>query len=332
VKKMTEKIFIKNIKKNDRVNEVFYVEDKSLKTDRNNKFYLDLVLKDKTGSVNSKVWNKAEEAGEVFSKGDFILIGGIADEFNEKLQINIDSNSIRKIDREQVDLSQFVEILDPEQSKHYMDKLIEIIEKIEDPHIKKLLNSFFSDPDFGKIFMRCPAARSIHHDFLGGLLKHTFYMLVIAKRIVPLYKGVSFDLVAAGIILHDIGKIEELKADISIEYTDEGKLLGHPVIGILMVRDKIKKIPGFPKKLAYLIEHILLSHHGQADFGALKPPLFREAMLVHLIDTIDSKMEIMNKSLGNTEKGEFWSEKCWAINDKNLLRVDRFLSDDQDSE
>lgn len=326
---MSTKTFIENFQTNQKITEVFYVSEKSLKSSRNGRPYLDLVLKDRTGSIVSKIWENVEKLSQTFSKGDFVKVAGIIQEYQDKPQLKIDI--ITPVEAGKVDKTEFVDSLGQDKVEKYWTKLTEYMDEIKDPHIKKLMDSFFKDPEFQIIFMDNPAARHVHHDMLGGLLKHTFTMLAIGRFLAKIYRDINYDLLAAGIVLHDIGKVRELITDVAIEYSDEGKLLSHSIIGLMMVREKINGIEGFPEKTAQLLEHIIISHHGKPEFGAMKIPLFKEAMLVHLIDSIDSRMEIMDKQYRKMDEGDLWSEKCWAIDNQSLLRIDRFLDAPRDS-
>lgn len=322
---MSTKTFIENLKTNQKITEILYVSEKSLKSSRNGRPYLDLVLKDRSGSIVSKIWENVEKLSQTFSKGDFVKVTGIVQEYQDKPQLKIDQ--ILPVVHKDVDRSEFVDALGREVVEKYWAKMTEYLDEIKDPFIRKLMDSFFKDPQFQILFIDNPAARHVHHDLLGGLLKHTFTMLAIGRFLAKIYKDINYDLLAAGIVLHDIGKVRELLTDVAIEYSDEGKLLSHSIIGLLMVREKIDRIEGFPEKTAQLLEHIIISHHGKPEFGASKIPLFKEAMLVHLIDSIDSRMEIMDKQYRKMEEGDLWSEKCWAIDNQSLLRIDRFLNE-----
>jgi 3'-5' exoribonuclease len=319
---MTEKIFINNyINGMELRDEILFVEEKSLKIGKRG-HYLDLLLKDKTGTINSKVWDKVDELNALFAKGDFISIQGIVEKFNEKPQLRV--VSLNRVDNNIINPLDFMECIHPDQVEYYFNRILEVVEKINNPYLKKLLYSFFNDPEFVLKFKKCPAAKSLHHAQIGGLVKHVSYMLALANRIASLYKVLNTDLLYTGVIFHDIGKILELEADSVISYTTEGEMIGHSVLGTHMVKERSLQIPGFPVNLMYLLEHIILSHHGLPEYGAVKIPQFREAWILHLIDNIDAKMEIMNSYISKIPNGEMWSEKCWALNETRLLKIDQF--------
>lgn len=316
-----EKKFIENFIVEQEIEEVFYVEEKFQKVARNGKVYLDLLLRDRTGKIRAKKWDWDEEKEENFEQKQFVVIKALVESYKDNLQLNV--ISIRKIDQSLVDVENFIASLSREQVETYFKTVLKILDEVENPYVRQLLDSFFRDPDFVEKFLKCPAAREIHHEMLGGLVKHVSYMLAIARFLAKkIYKDLDYDLLIAGIALHDIGKVEELSANMVIDYTLKGELIGHAVLGVNMVRDRIKQIPDFPEDLALLIEHMLLSHHGQADYGAVRVPRFKEAMLLHLIDSIDAKMEIMSKSLKAVPENEIWSQRCWPIENRKLLKID----------
>ncbi len=322
---MNTKTFIEDFKANQRIEEILFLAEFSLKTTQKGKEYLDLVLSDRTGKIPGKIWDKLDRVSEGIKKGDFVRVAGVVQEYRENLQIKVDS--MTGIPRDQLKMEDFIESLEQEKIETYLKKFKVYIDEISDPYLKALLDSFFQDIQFQTSFIQHPAAQSIHHEYLGGLLEHTLTMLAIGRYLAKIYKDIDNDLLAAGIILHDIGKMRELEADVTVEYTHQGRLLGHSIIGLEMIREKTRQIPGFPAQLVQLLEHILISHHGTAEFGATKPPLFREAMLVHLIDTIDARMKIMEKYLRKVPADEMWSEKCWPVENQKLLRIDRYLED-----
>lgn len=327
---MSDKLFINDFREGKEINETFYVEEKNRKETREGKPFLDLLLRDKTGCIPSVMWDGVDKAFITFSRGDFIRATGLVKSYKDKLQLSV--NRIEKVEAGEINRLDFIDSLPPEQIETYSTELLKYVEEIQDPFIKKLLDSFFQDFHFYPQYFECPAAKNVHHDKLGGLLKHTVYMARVAKRLTSVYKNLNNDLLMAGVILHDIGKVRELRSDVSIDYTEEGQLIGHCIIGIKLMRERIAGIPDFPENLAFLLEHIFLSHHGESEFGAVKKPCFKEAMLVHLIDLIDSKMEIMDKALRETGEGGLWSDKCWALDNLRLMRIDRFLSNSENTE
>jgi 3'-5' exoribonuclease len=325
---MPEKIFINNFIPGQEIEEeVLFVEEKVLKTARNGRPYIDLNLKDKTGNISSKIWDRVEDLDPSFAKGDFVIVRGAVEVYQDKLQLKV--LSLDKTDAEQVNLDDFVDSIPAEHIEAYFLRIAKCVDDMENPYLKKLMKSFLDDDEFVGKFKKCPGAKSVHHAAVGGLVKHTSFMLETAKFLAHLYKVLDADLLYTGVILHDIGKMRELQVNTSISYSIEGEMLGHAVIGLEMVREKAAGIPDFPENLRVVVEHMLLSHHGQAEFGALRTPLFREAWMLHLIDLIDSKMEIMTKHMRDTSETGVWTEKCWAIENSKLLILERYLNADR---
>jgi 3'-5' exoribonuclease len=196
------------------------------------------------------------------------------------------------------------------------------------PWLKKLLASVVEDPDISPKLKRAPAAMTMHHAYLGGLLEHMVSLCGLAKRIEQHYPEVDADLLLAGIVLHDIGKIEELNYSRAIRYTTEGELLGHIVIGLGIVQRKIEAIPNFPRPLAAVVEHLIVSHHGEYEFGSPKLPVVREAVLLHHLDDLDSKMAAMRATLSEPKGEDAWTARNPALR-RNLLRAEDFLGSDE---
>jgi 3'-5' exoribonuclease len=204
-----------------------------------------------------------------------------------KMQVVI--QDLKKVDENLVDLSDFLPVSKRSQAdmRHELDQ---ILDSLTDRYIAALLRSFFDDPEFFALYSKAPAAKAMHHVFLGGLLEHSLAVVGLAVDVAARYPQVNRDLLICGALLHDIGKVAELSYRRSFDYTDEGKLLGHIVIGVQMVEDHVRQIDGFPAELSMLIKHLLLSHHGQYDFGSPKRPKFLEAVILNFIDDLDSKI------------------------------------------
>jgi 3'-5' exoribonuclease len=208
-------------------------------------------------------------------------------------------------------------------------ELTAAIEGIGNPHLLALLRAVFNDPAIARLFQIAPAAKMIHHAFLSGLLEHVLSMSALARAAADHYRYVDRDLLLTGVLLHDLGKIHELTYDRSFGYSDEGQLVGHIAIGLRILHEKLVGLPDFPPKLRALVEHLVLSHHGQLEFGSPRVPLFPEAMLLHQLDNLDSKMETMR---GLLERDRL-VDGCWtgysSALERAVLKKDRYLSDDQ---
>ena len=280
-------IFVKDIKENIRIEAMFLVKDKNNGITKNGKPYLTLNLSDKTGEVRGQVWDNAEKFGQLFSQGDVIAVNAYSILYRGDIQLNI--NSIQKTESSDIVLSDFLPVseLDPEKT---FNELISFVESVKNIHLKKLLNSVLDDSKIVAAFKISPAAKKIHHDYLGGLLEHTLNVVRLSDSLSKYYKNINRDILIAGAILHDIGKIHELSYDKNFNYTDRGRLIGHIVIGVEIISEKIKSLQGFPEDLANIIKHLILSHHGEYVFGSPKRPKTLEAFLLSYSDDIDARM------------------------------------------
>ncbi len=285
------KVFIQDLQENQNIDSLFLVQDKRVLETRNGKPYLRIRLQDKTGEIEGRVWEQANEYARHFKINDYVRVKGIITQFQGELQINV--SSIHKVPVEKVNPEDFLPVgkKDIEEMTQSLKKLIE---SLEDPDYKALLSAFFDDEGFMKTFARSPAAKSMHHAWIGGLLEHTLSIARIAERIVRHYdkEGLPLnrDLLITGAVLHDVGKTKELASMPSFEYTTEGKLIGHLVIGVEMIDNIAAKIPGFPEKKLQQIKHLILSHHGDYAFGSPKLPMTLEAIALHFIDNLDAKL------------------------------------------
>ncbi len=280
-------IYVDQIKERERIESIFLVRDKITAMAKNGKPYMTLKLMDRTGEVEGRIWDRVDEFSRQFDKDDFILINAKASVYMGKMQVVV--QDLKKIDENLVDLSDFLPVSKRSQAD-MRQELDRILDSLTDQYIAALLRSFFDDPEFFALYSKAPAAKAMHHVFLGGLLEHSLAVVGLAVDVAARYPQVNRDLLICGALLHDIGKVAELSYRRSFDYTDEGKLLGHIVIGVQMVEDHVRQIDGFPGELSMLIKHLLLSHHGQYDFGSPKRPKFLEAVILNFIDDLDSKI------------------------------------------
>jgi 3'-5' exoribonuclease len=241
-----------------------------------------------------------------------------------RLQLTV--HKLQKHPDDQVDVTDFFPASGRNPDEMFAE-LRTIMDSIGNPHLRALLNSIFDDPDVARRYRIAPAAKNVHHAYLGGLIEHVLSMCGLAKLIGGHYKDVDVDLLLAGVMLHDIGKIWELTYDRSFGYSSEGQLIGHIVIGLRMVSEKIASIPDFPAKLRTLLEHMIISHHGELEFGSPKVPVFAEALLLHHIDNLDSKMDCMQSFL---EKDRY-VEGCWtgynSPLERSILKKRKYLEE-----
>ncbi|MEW5767904.1 MAG: HD domain-containing protein [bacterium] len=276
--------FVNQLTPGSKVNEVFLLCSTQLKDYAKGRF-LSLELGDRTGQIGAVMWDGAEQAYQRIEVGDLVRVKGWVGSYNNKPQVTVDS--IDKVASENMsDWSDFL----PETSKDKETMLAgirEIINSIKTPYLNKLLRLFFEDAHFLKQFKEIPAAKKWHHSYRGGLLEHTLTVVILCDRIADLYP-LDKDILLAGAILHDIGKIEEFSTGAVTDYSDEGRLIGHTILGDEMVRGKIDQIPDFPSEPALRLRHMLISHHGEYEFQAPKKPKTPEACLLHFADNLDA--------------------------------------------
>jgi len=280
-------IFVNQIKERDRVESIFLVRDKITAMAKNGKPYMTLKLMDCSGEVEGRIWDRVDQFSAQFAKDDFIFVNAKASVYMGKMQLIV--QDLKPIDENLVNLGDFL----PVSQRTLADMRTELdglVETVTNSHIASLLRAFFNDPDFFSLYSKAPAAKAMHHVYLGGLLEHSLAVAALASDVAVRYPQVNRDLLLCGALLHDIGKVNELSYRRSFDYTDEGKLLGHIMIGTQMVEDRIRQLPDFPVDLAMLIKHLLLSHHGQYDFGSPKRPKFLEAVILNFVDDLDSKI------------------------------------------
>ncbi len=283
---MEKNCFVNQIKFKDNVESIFLVKYIALMEGKDKKNYLNFILTDKTGDLEARKWHAGEELFLKIKKGDYVFVKGKANSYQGKLQFVIDE--ITTVDLSLVTPKDYVveSLFAPE--KMY-EELLSVCEQIEDIYLKNLVTAIYYDSEIKKELLTRPAAKTIHHAFVGGLLEHTLSCAKIASFVCSLYP-VNKSFVLAGILLHDLSKIYELSDSQVTDYTDEGKLLGHSIKMVEVIDHFAKKIPDFPFITKTHLKHIIISHHGLHEHGAAKVPHTTEAMLVHLIDLMDSQI------------------------------------------
>jgi len=279
--------FISDLKEGDVVESVYLVREKSFDVTKNGNPYIALELSDKTGMVDCRKWDALKSVFDSFSVDDFIKVKAKVEYYKNYPQLKIDS--IEKTSDKSIDISLYMLVSDKNRDKMFKDFLSEM-ESVKNPHLKALIHNIFSDKDISEKFRTAPAASDFHHPYIGGLIEHTLACVELARMIALKHKDINLDLLLCGTALHDIGKIEELSYRRSFYYTDKGKLIGHIVLGANIVSAAIDKIPEFPEELKNLILHIILSHHGEQEWGSPKRPMCFEAIILHHIDNLDAKI------------------------------------------
>ena len=296
-------LWIKDIKENAKIEGNYLVKSKSIGQTRQGKPFLTITLGDKTGTIEAKVWDRVEEISAQFKEGTIVTIAGQANTYRNQIQIQIHE---LKQDKSPVDPAIFQES-SPKDIPHMLSDLKTLANQIQNRHLRTLIDSFMADHHFVTQFKKAPAAKHFHHGYLGGLLEHTLSVSQMAVRMSEQYPELDCDLLLSGAILHDIGKIEELTVEPTIEYSNKGRLLGHIVLGVMMVEEKLKTLKDFPPELALRLNHLILSHHGEFDFGSPKRPKFLEAFALHLIDDMDAKIHGLGRLLKDDRQEGSWT-------------------------
>lgn len=318
-------MFIQDLKNGTEVSQFFLVDSVTKGVASNGKPYLTVVLKDKTGSLDAKIWEVKEEDYEVLQPAALIYAEGVANEYRGKIQLKLNSYRLKN-DNDDVDVNEFVQMA-PIPKEIMISDLNGYLKEIENKKLKKitveLLNKYRNQ------FVSYPAAKSMHHDFYSGLIYHTVTMLKIAKSLIAIYPSLNKDLLYSGIILHDLGKTIELSGPIGTTYTMEGELLGH----ISIISDEIARCAdrlGIEGEEVILLRHLVLSHHGKYEFGSPKLPMLKEAEILNFIDNIDARMQMFEKNLQNVEPGTF-SEKIFGLENRHFY-VPKFDRDENNQE
>lgn len=292
------------LKEGDWVDETYLVVGKQISIAKNGVMYLSIKLADKTGEVDGKLWDNAEEVAARFGREDFVKIKGVAANYQGAMQIKL--KTLQKVDDGQVDLANFLET-----SRRNPDDMAKELAaaagSLTNAYLKQLMRSFLNDAAFMEAFKKTPAAKSLHHNYLGGLLEHVCELVALVRDVARHFPGVDLDLLIVGAFLHDIGKVRELSIRKSIEYTTEGRLLGHISLGYEMTADRIKAIAGFPEELTMLVKHIMLAHHGEYEFGSPKRPKIQEAIIINYLDDLSAKINNFQATLKkeNVQAGDW---------------------------
>jgi len=297
-------LWINEIQEEERVSGCYLVKEKRVLKTRNGKSFLGLTLADRTGEIPAKVWDRAEALSSLFQQGDIIHVDGHAGSYRDQIQITVSGLNPLK---EKPDPEIFLEST-PEDPSEMMRSLREILRGVQDVNLKNLLDSFLADRKFVARFKKAPAAKSFHHSYLGGLLEHTLSVCQMAIQVAAHYPQLNRDLLITSAFLHDIGKIKELGYDLQIDYTDEGRLVGHVVLSTAMVDEKLRGLNAFPEPLAIRLKHLILSHHGHYDFGSPKEPKFLEAFALNLIDDLDAKINGLSRFMERDRHEGVWTE------------------------
>jgi 3'-5' exoribonuclease len=320
--------YVSELLPNQAVTAIFLVQHKDIRQKKTGEPYLSMVLGDRTGDLEAKMWDNVAEVMDTFERDDFLKVRGLLQVYQNKLQLTV--HKLQKQHETQIDFTDYF----PSSERNVEEMFAELmgrVERMRDPHLKALLTSLLTDPEIGRRYKLAPAAKTIHHAYLSGLLEHVLSLCTLAEFTSRHYRGIDADLLLTGVVVHDIGKIYELTYDRSFSYTAEGQLLGHMVIALRMIGDKLRDLPDFPPRLRTLVEHLIISHHGELEFGSPKLPLFPEAMLLHHLDNLDSKMEAIRVLIGKDRHVEGFFTAFSPALERSVLKKDKYLANQPDT-
>jgi 3'-5' exoribonuclease len=317
--------YVSDLKPNQVVTTTLLVHIKDVRQKKSGEPYLSLLLGDRTGEVDAKMWDNVADVMDTFQRDDFVKVKGQLQIFQNRPQLTI--HKMARVLDSDVDFTDYF----PASARDPMEMFVElrgIIAGIGNPHLRTLLDAFMDDEPLARMYRIAPAAKHVHHAYLGGLIEHVLSVCHLCRDAAAHYNYVDLDLLLAGAVLHDVGKVAELTYDRSFGYSTEGQLLGHIIIGLRLLHDKLQRFPDFPSKLRVLVEHLIVSHHGELEFGSPKVPLFPEALLLHHLDNLDSKMECMRSMVANDRH----VEGCWtgynASLERSLLKKAKYLDEE----
>src|ERR1017187_2388664 len=288
--------YVSDLKPNQMIETTFLVQSKEIRQKKGGELYLSLLLADRSGELDSKMWDNVNDVLNEFERDDFVKVKGIVQVFHNKPQLTI--HKVRRVDESEIDFTDYFPSSKRDAEEMWAE-LRGIVAGMKNPHLKGLLDAMLDDEDIARRYRRAPAAKQIHHAFLGGLIEHVLSVCALARMTAAHYPSIDYDLLITGVLLHHIGKIHELNYERGFSYSNEGQLLGHITIAQRMVGEKLRGLPVFPPELRALVDHMVLSHHGRLEFGSPKLPQFPEALLLHYLDDMDSKMECMRALIEN---------------------------------
>jgi 3'-5' exoribonuclease len=298
----------------------FLVCEKELRATREGKPFLRLELSDRSGTIEARLWDNVDTFATLFDRDDIVKVQARVESYKNRVQLAIDR--LRRAEPGEVDLSDYFAHTAEDIEQLYL-RLRENVAAIKNPWLNRLVSGVVDDPAISPRLKRAPAAKMMHHAFIGGLLEHIVSLCDLCRLAAQHYPELDLDLLLTGAILHDIGKLDELCYERAIHYTNDGQLLGHIILGLEEVTGRMNAIEEFPSDYKTLVKHLLISHHGQYEFGSPKLPMFREALVLHYLDDLDSKMAAARAVLGADGGEAGWTAFSAALNRK-LLRLEQF--------
>ncbi len=307
----------------------FLVLAKQQRTTKQNKPYLNLILGDKTGQIEGRVWDPGDpRIARDFERGDLVKARGSVSKYEERTQVKVDQ--LRKAHEGEADRMDMLPATTRDVAELWA-ALEASVASLTNPDLKRLLGAVLADPAMAQAYREAPAARQLHHAWLGGLLEHVVSLLGLADRVAAHYPMLDRDLLVTGVVLHDIGKIRELTWETGFDYTVEGVLLGHIQMGVDLVEKTIAGLPGFPGRLRTLVLHMILAHHGKLEFGSPKLPMIPEALVLNFLDDLDAKMQAMasefERSAREGRAPDEMTGKVWSLDQRQLLNTRGWLGE-----
>ncbi len=312
--------FIETLREGERVSEIYLCKHKQTALTKAGKPYDSLILQDKTGTLDAKIWDVGSAGIEEFDSLDYIYVMGDVTSFQGSLQLNV--KRVRKMDPSDCNPADYLPVSEKNIGEMYK-QLLGYVNGLANPYLKKLAENFFKDADFAKRFQFHSAAKSVHHGFVGGLVEHTLSVVQMCDFMTKQYPIINRDLLLTAAMFHDIGKLEELSVFPENDYTDEGQLLGHIMMGAEMIGEKICQIPDFPKRLSIELKHCILAHHGELEFGSPKKPALIEALALSYADNTDAKMQTMKEALSVTPENSLEWQGYNRLLESNIRRTSK---------
>ena len=310
--------FIETLREGERINEIYLCKFKQAALTKSGKPYDNVILQDKTGTLDAKIWDPGSVGIDEFDAMDYVAVTGDVTSFQGNLQLSI--KRVRKVGEGEYEPENYLPVTDKDIDEMYKE-MVGYINSIKNPYLSKLLHMFFDDEAFAKAFKFHSAAKSVHHGFVGGLLEHTVSVTRNCNYFAENYPFLNRDLLLTAAMFHDIGKLKELSTFPENDYTDAGQLLGHIMIGAEWIGDKIREIDGFPVVLANELKHCILAHHGELEYGSPKKPALVEALALSFADNLDAKMETVREILAGVPENNLQWQGFNRLLDSNIRRT-----------
>ena len=310
--------FIETLREGERINEIYLCKSKQAALTKSGKPYDNVLLQDKTGTLDAKIWDPGSVGIDEFDALDYIAVTGDVTSFQGNLQLSI--KRVRKVGEGEYEPENYLPVSDKDIDEMYQE-MMGYIASVKNPYLSRLLHMFFDDADFAKAFKFHSAAKSVHHGFVGGLLEHTVSVTRNCNYFAQNYPFLNRDLLLTAAMFHDIGKLKELSTFPANDYTDAGQLLGHIMIGAEWIGEKIREIDGFPKVLANELKHCILAHHGELEYGSPKKPALVEALALSFADNLDAKMETVREVLAGVPENNLQWQGFNRLLDTNIRRT-----------